>query len=82
MAPPLEQEAVQAPPLPFKYLGRLEENGTVTVFLAEGNQRPRLVRKGDQLPPNHQVDDITAEGMQLTYLPLKQTQHLQFGNAN
>lgn len=78
---PVAQEPAQAPPLPFKYLGRLEEDGQVAVFLAEGNQHPRLVRKGDQWP-NYRVDNITSEGMQLTYLPLKQTQSLQFGNSN
>ena len=77
---PAAPEPLEAPPLPFKYLGRLEEAGTVAVFLAEGNQHPRLVRKGDQLP-NYRVDDITAEAMQLTYLPLNQTQSLPFGTA-
>lgn len=76
-APVAEAPAV-APPLPFRYLGRLEEDGAVAVFLAEGNQHPRLVRQGDSLP-NYRVDHITAEGMQLTYLPLNQTQSLPFG---
>lgn len=73
----------QAPPLPFKYLGRMEENGSVLVFLTEGavDERPRLVRQGDQVS-NYRVDELTADGMSLTYLPLNQTQRMLFGNIN
>jgi hypothetical protein len=73
----------QAPPLPYRYVGRMEEDGAVVVFLAEGGAetRPRLVRQGDQWP-NYRVDEITAQGMRLTYLPLNETQRLLFGSPN
>ncbi len=78
MAPP----PPQAPPLPYRYLGRLEggEGGT-TVFLAEGQNpqaRPLAVRAGDRLP-QYQVNEVGANGMTLTYLPLNQKQQLLFG---
>ena len=75
--------APQAPPLPYRYIGRMEEGGAVVVFLAEGGAetRPRLVRQGDQWP-NYRVDEITAQGMRLTYLPLNETQRLLFGSPN
>jgi len=72
-----------APPLPYRYVGRMEEGGAVVVFLAEGaaDARPRLVRQGDQWP-NYRVDEITPQGMRLTYLPLNETQRLLFGSPN
>ena len=71
----------RAPALPYRYLGRMEEDGRVVAFLAEGTQPvPRVVRQGDMLP-NHRVDEITPQGMRLTYLPLNETQRLLFGST-
>lgn len=84
--PPRPVAAAPAPPprapaLPYRYLGRMEDEGRVVVFLAEGNQPvPRLVRQGDLLL-NHRVDEITPQGMSLTYLPLNETQRLLFGST-
>lgn len=84
-APPAPVAAAPEPPprapaLPYRYLGRMEEDGRVVAFLAEGNQPvPRVVRQGDLLS-NHRVDEITPQGMRLTYLPLNETQRLLFGN--
>lgn len=72
----------QAPALPFRYVGRMEEDGKVVVFLTEGAElRPRLVRQGDLLP-DYRVDEITPQGLRMTYLPLNETQRLLFGNSN
>lgn len=71
----------RAPALPYRYLGRMEEDGRVIAFLAEGTQQlPRVVRQGDVLP-NYRVDEITPQGMRLTYLPLNETQRLLFGST-
>ncbi len=84
--PPPPAAAAPAPPprapeLPYSYLGRMEEDGRVIAFLAEGAQKlPRVVRQGDLLP-NYRVDEITAQGMRLTYLPLNETQRLLFGST-
>lgn len=73
--------APRAPELPYRYLGRMEEEGRVIAFLAEGaQQQPRVVRQGDLLP-NYRVDEITPMGMRLTYLPLNETQRLLFGST-
>ncbi len=86
-APPppvaLQAPPPSAPPLPYRYVGRMEEGDAVVVFLAEGaaDARPRLVRQGDQWP-NYRVDEITPQGMRLTYLPLNETQRLLFGSPN
>lgn len=72
----------QAPPLPYRYLGRLEDpQGGTTVFLGEGPQaRPIAVRQGDRLS-QYQVEAVGANGMTLIYLPLNQKQQLLFGNT-
>jgi hypothetical protein len=84
--PPVTAQAAappQAPVLPFRYLGRLDEgDGTPTVFLAEGAlARPHVVRAGDRLR-DYEVLAITEQGMNFLYLPLQQKQQLLFGNPN
>lgn len=69
-----------APPLPFRYQGKVIEDGRVIAFLAEGT-RTHVVRAGDRLT-SYQVEDITAAGMTLVYLPLNEKQQLMFGSPN
>lgn len=77
VAPPTPQ----APALPFRYMGRLEEDGRIAVFLQEtGQPHPKVVRLGERWG-HYRVDEITPEGMRLTYLPLNETQRLLFGSA-
>lgn len=80
--PPLAQAAPvpKAPPLPFKYLGKVLEEGAVVAFVSEGT-RTHLLRKGDTLPP-YRVDNVTPQEVTLIYLPLNETQRLNFGSAN
>lgn len=83
-AAPVAPAPPQAPPLPFRYLGRLDGgDGGPVVFLSEGNQanaRPLVVRSGDRIR-DYQIDAITPRGATFTYLPLNQKQQLQFGSA-
>lgn len=65
----------QAPPVPFRYLGRWLEGGVDHVFLAEGDQ-VRVVRRGDRLGP-WRVDDLRTDSMTLTYMPLDQQRTLR-----
>lgn len=66
----------QAPPVPYKYLGRWQEDGADIVFLAEGD-RTRAARLGDRLGGQWRVDGITGQVMTLTYLPLDQKRSLR-----
>lgn len=75
-APP---PAARAPPLPFKYLGKLMEGGVVVAFLSQGNFT-HLLRKGDVLG-DYRVEDITPAGMTFTYLRLNEQQRLTFGST-
>ena len=72
--------AVNAPPLPFTYLGKVMEGESFVVFLSEGG-RTHLVRSGDVVA-TYRVQEITAKDMTLVYTPLEETQKLNFGSAN
>jgi len=69
-----------APPLPFRYLGRLEEDGQVAVFVSDGTAT-RVLRQGETVS-NYRVEEINAQGMRLIYLPLNETQRLLFESKN
>lgn len=67
----------QAPPLPFRYLGKMIEDGRTTAFIVSG-ERNLIVREGDTLQDVYRVERIEEQSMTFTYLPLKQTQVLSF----
>lgn len=67
----------QAPPLPFKYIGRWDAGDGEAFFLAEG-ERVVSVRVGQNLAQWH-LDSINAGGMTFTYIPLQQQRQLRFG---
>ena len=68
-----------APPLPFKYMGRLVEPGREIVFLTGSQDRNYAVSAGDTITGTYRVESISEKQMTLTYLPLDQQQTLQFG---
>lgn len=78
-APPQAQQAAapakpEAPALPFRYLGKLIEDGKLSVFLANGAES-LSVAAGDRIG-DYRVDKVTESEVQFTYLPLKTKQSL------
>lgn len=67
-----------APPLPYAYMGKMVDNGKLTVFLTR-EDRPYVVHAGDVLDSQYRVDAIRPPQIELTYLPLKQKQLLHMG---
>ena len=67
----------QAPPLPFKYVGRWDGGDGELVFLAQGEKTATL-RVGQTLA-QWRLDSITANAMNFTYVPLQQQRQLRFG---
>jgi len=63
-----------APPLPFKYLGKMIEDGKLNVFLARGEES-LSVRAGQKIG-EYRVDAVTDSEIVFTYLPLKTKQSL------
>ncbi len=69
-----------APPLPFKFIGKLDDSQTLRVFLMRGEQ-VLVVSEGDLIDTTYQVKQLDAERMTLVYLPLGITQSLSVGGA-
>ena len=63
-----------APPLPFKYLGRMIDGGKLEIFLEQG-QEFIAVEPGQRIG-EYRVDKVTEDKIVFTYLPLKTKQTL------
>ena len=76
VVPPQAQAPAKkvAPPLPFRYLGKMIDDGKLAVFLANGGEA-LSVTAGDRIG-EYRVDKITDAEVVFTYLPLKTKQSL------
>ncbi|HKA42620.1 MAG TPA: hypothetical protein VKF40_11570 [Burkholderiales bacterium] len=74
--PPPPPPPPQAPPLPYRYMGRLTEDGQTTVYLMRGDAAV-VARAGETLDGSYRLERIADEAVEFTYLPLKQRQTLQ-----
>ena len=72
---PLEIPQETAPPLPFQFVGRWQENGAEVVFLADGN-RLLKAQLGDTLS-GWQLTHITPQSLSFIWLALNQSQSLR-----
>ncbi|QEY65031.1 secretion system X translation initiation factor [Metapseudomonas lalkuanensis] len=79
-APPPPPPKPTAPPLPFKFIGKLDDRQHLQVFLLRGEQ-VLVVREGDLIDKTYKVQRIDAERMTLVYLPLDVAQSLDVGSA-
>lgn len=73
--PPPPPPVPTAPPLPFTYLGRYEDQPAVVVVLAKGD-RVYTVAEGDVIDGTYRVDQITDDAVHLVYLPMNINQSL------
>jgi hypothetical protein len=73
-AEPAKQAKPVAPPLPFRYLGKMLDNGKLAVFLARGSES-LSVSAGDRVG-EYRVDKVSENEVVFTYLPLKTKQSL------
>ncbi len=64
-----------APPVPFRVLGRFEEEGESTVFL-QLNDQNLAVKVGDTVAGKYKVESITSTNIGLLYVPLNKQQTL------
>ncbi len=69
----------QAPALPFSYMGRWQEAGQTTYYLARGTL-PVSVRAGQVLDGVWRLEPVTGSQLNFTYLPLDQTRSLRTGD--
>jgi hypothetical protein len=63
-----------APELPFKYVGKLIEDGKLSIFLSRGEES--LSVKAGETIGEYRVDKVTESEVTFTYLPLKTRQTL------
>jgi hypothetical protein len=70
-----------APPLPFTYLGKKQENGKWEAYLARGGDT-YVVREHSMIDGTYRAEAITPSTLTITYLPLKQVQKLAIGEAD
>ena len=76
--PPPPPEKPKAPRLPFKYMGRLIEDGSVRVFLGD-QDRHLIVKSGEVVNGIYKVEKINEGQIVFVYLPLKERQILPTG---
>ena len=69
------------PPLPFRYMGKLLEEGKLTVFITN-QERNYAVKAGDTIEGSYRVDRIDPQQVLFTYLPLNMQQTLVIGGVN
>ena len=73
--PPPKPPKPTAPPLPFQYLGKINEAGETRVFL--NHQGKHIIAKlGDVIDNNYSVEEIAGGRMTFLYLPKKEKQEL------
>lgn len=79
--PPPPPAPPVAPPLPFKYLGKVIDGDEIRVFLAHQG-RHLIVRQGDKLDGKYVVEAIDGNRMRIRYLPLNEEQVLAIGGES
>lgn len=78
LLPPPPPPPPQAPPLPFKALGRYVDDGKTKFFL-QYNDQSLAVQVGDSIADLYQVENFNGGVLTLLYIPLNQKQTLDFG---
>jgi len=84
-APPAQASAgapgpLAAPALPFRYVGKMIEDGKLSVFVMRGEDSFSL-HKGQRID-DYRVDKVTESAVVFTYLPLKTRQELNLSAVN
>lgn len=78
--PPPPAPRPMAPPLPFRYVGAIDETGQRRALVLHGEQL-HIVRAGDEIDGRYRVERIGEAGIEFLYLPLKQRQSLSLSRS-
>ncbi|MGE5469613.1 MAG: secretion system X translation initiation factor [Bacteroidota bacterium] len=79
-APPPPPPPPQAPPLPFRYLGKLEESGQAPVFFLARDDRVLAVHPGQVIDRDYRVGRYAGGQLGFLYRPMKIQQFLPVGD--
>jgi len=80
--PPQPQQAAAPeappapPPLPFRYAGKLTQDGKTEFFVVRGEELVSIAA-GEKIDAEYRVDSISESRIAFTYLPLKTRQSLE-----
>lgn len=70
------QARAQAPALPFRYMGKVVEDGKTEILLLRGDEH-FAVAAGQKIDNEYRLDKVTASALTITYLPMKTKQTLE-----
>lgn len=66
----------EAPELPFRYMGKVIEDGKLEILLLRGDEH-FSVAAGQKVGDEYRLDKVTASSLTFTYLPMKKKQTLE-----
>ena len=66
----------EAPELPFRYMGKVIEDGKLEILLLRGDEH-FSVAAGQKISEEYRLDKVTASSLTFTYLPMKKKQTLE-----
>jgi hypothetical protein len=66
----------EAPALPFRYMGKVIEDGKLEYLLLRGDEH-LVVTAGQKIDAEYRLDKVTASTLTFTYLPMKTKQTLE-----
>lgn len=69
-----------APPMPFQFIGKLNDRSDLQVFLQNG-EKIYVVRKGDVIDETWRIEGISDVELSFVYLPLHLAQTLSVGST-
>ena len=72
---PAPQAPVGPPPLPYRFLGKLTDEGEVVVYLGRGEQT-HIAKVGEVIESVYKVIKITDQSVELEHLPTGEKQYL------
>lgn len=81
--PPLAAFAApppQAPPLPFRFMGRIVEPGQAPVFLLMQGDRVLPVKLGQRIGPAYRLEKLESGQLYFRYQPMNLVQTLPIGS--
>lgn len=78
--PPPPPPPPTAPPMPYKFMGKMDDATSLKAFLNRGD-RVYVVSVGEILDNTYRVESIKSGQMTMTYLPLNIPQTLSVGSA-
>lgn len=76
---PVEQVPT-VPPMPFQFVGRLDDRRDLQVFLQDG-EKIYVVRKGDVIDKTWRIEGISDVELSFVYLPLHVSQTVSVGSS-